>query len=155
LVTSVGLIILLIPPTVLPIIIFLTFDVSATIHKLRILDSLSILQDMHWLRRSKSKSLSNESTHLMETAACLVNANQDVSFLANKDEISPLYLAVEAGNVSLVNAMLNSHVNNVQDKTFNLATQLKGRKSLVHAALKAKNTGAYQIKRSDFFTRRT
>ncbi|KAG7615013.1 Ankyrin repeat-containing domain superfamily [Arabidopsis thaliana x Arabidopsis arenosa] len=102
-------------------------------------------KDMHWLRRSKSKSLSNESTHLMETAACLVNANQDVSFLANKDEISPLYLAVEAGNVSLVNAMLNSHVNNVQDKTFNLATQLKGRKSLVHAALKAKNTDVLDV----------
>lgn len=72
----------------------------------------------------------------METAACLVNASQHVSFLANKDGISPLYLAVLAGNVSLVNAMLN-----VQGKTSDLASQLEGRKSLVHAALKAKTTG--------------
>ncbi|CAH8313243.1 unnamed protein product [Eruca vesicaria subsp. sativa] len=73
-----------------------------------------------------------------ETSVCLVKANQSVSLVANKDGISPLYLAVLAGNVSLVNAMLLSHPNNnVQG---NLASQLQGRKSLVHAALKAKNT---------------
>ncbi|CAN6861527.1 unnamed protein product [Brassica oleracea] len=79
--------------------------------------------------------LASFQTRLMEIAACLVNANQHVSFLANKDGISPLYLAVLAGNVSLVNAMLN-----VQGKNSDLASQLEGRKSLVHAALKAKNT---------------
>ncbi|CAL9233139.1 unnamed protein product, partial [Arabidopsis halleri] len=80
-----------------------------------------------------------------KTAACLVNANQDVSFLANKDEISPLYLAVEAGNVSLVNAMLNSPGSDNQGETFNLATRLKGRKSLVHTALKTKNTDILDV----------
>ena len=77
----------------------------------------------------------------METAACLVSADQRASFLANKNGISPLYLAIEAGNVSLVNAMLNRSGNNVQSK--NLTSELEGRKSLVHAALMAKSTGVY------------
>lgn len=38
----------------------------------------------------------------VKIAACLVNVNQCASFLANKDGISPLYLAAEAGNVPLV-----------------------------------------------------
>ena len=90
----------------------------------------------HLVMHQRSIRCSSFQTRLMEIAACLVNANQHVSFLANKDGISPLYLAVLAGNVSLVNAMLN-----VQGKTSDLASQLEGRKSLVHAALKAKNTG--------------
>lgn len=79
----------------------------------------------------------------METAACLVKVNQHAWFLANKDGVSPLYMATEAGNVSLVNAMLELPGNNVQGNTSNLASQLEGRKSLVHAALKAKNTGMF------------
>ncbi|EOA20152.1 hypothetical protein CARUB_v10000444mg [Capsella rubella] len=47
----------------------------------------------------------------METAACLLKANQQASFLANKDNISPLYFAVEGGDVSLVRAMLNTRGN--------------------------------------------
>ncbi|OAO97734.1 hypothetical protein AXX17_AT4G04370 [Arabidopsis thaliana] len=46
--------------------------------------------------------------HYTEVALCLVNANQQASFLACKDRISPLYLAVEAGNVLLVKAMLGN-----------------------------------------------
>ncbi|KAL1188364.1 Protein ACCELERATED CELL DEATH 6 [Cardamine amara subsp. amara] len=44
-------------------------------------------------------------------------------------------MAVEAGGLAIVKAMLEGLGNNVQD----LASQLEGRKSLVHAALKAKN----------------
>nr|VDC58309.1 unnamed protein product [Brassica rapa] len=94
----------------------------------------------HLVMHQRSIRCSSFQTRLMETAACLVNASQHVSFLANKDGISPLYLAVLAGNVSLVNAMLN-----VQGKTSDLASQLEGRKSLVHAALKAKTTDVLDI----------
>ncbi|XP_056849939.1 protein ACCELERATED CELL DEATH 6-like isoform X2 [Raphanus sativus] len=92
-------------------------------------------------RRIRCSSYTGTSA-LMKTAACLVNANQRVSFIANKDGISPMYLAVLAGNVSLVNSMLKhpSH-NNIQG----LASQLEGRKSLVHAALKAKNTDVLEV----------
>uniref|UniRef100_A0A0D2ZTJ1 PGG domain-containing protein n=1 Tax=Brassica oleracea var. oleracea TaxID=109376 RepID=A0A0D2ZTJ1_BRAOL len=95
---------------------------------------------MHCFR---SISISDPSTHLMETAACLVSADQRASFLANKNGISPLYLAIEAGNVSLVNAMLNRSGNNVQSK--NLTSELEGRKSLVHAALMAKSTDVLDV----------
>ncbi|KAL0746389.1 hypothetical protein Bca101_028391 [Brassica carinata] len=94
----------------------------------------------HLVMHQRSIRCSSFQTRLMEIAACLVNANQHVSFLENKDGISPLYLAVLAGNVSLVNAMLN-----VQGKTSGLASQLEGRKSLVHAALKAKNTDVLDV----------
>ncbi|XP_013607471.1 PREDICTED: uncharacterized protein LOC106314072 [Brassica oleracea var. oleracea] len=94
----------------------------------------------HLVMHQRSIRCSSFQTRLMEIAACLVNANQHVSFLANKDGISPLYLAVLAGNVSLVNAMLN-----VQGKNSDLASQLEGRKSLVHAALKAKNTNVLDV----------
>ncbi|KAF8112207.1 hypothetical protein N665_0066s0079 [Sinapis alba] len=96
-------------------------------------------------RRIRCSSFTGTSTRLMETAACLVNANQRVSFLANKDGISPLYLAVLAGNVSLVNAMLSRPDNSVEGKTSDLASQLEGRKSLVHAALVAKNTDVLDV----------
>lgn len=95
----------------------------------------------HLVMHQRSIRCSSFQTRLMEIAACLVNANQHVSFLENKDGISPLYLAVLAGNVSLVNAMLNRSGNNVQSK--NLTSELEGRKSLVHAALMAKSTGVY------------
>ncbi|CAH2071779.1 unnamed protein product, partial [Thlaspi arvense] len=68
----------------------------------------------------------------LETALCLVKANQVASFLENNDGVSPLYMAVEAGDLALVKAMLEGQISN-------LASKLEGRKSLVHAALKAKN----------------
>ncbi|KAJ0264981.1 Ankyrin repeat family protein [Hirschfeldia incana] len=95
-------------------------------------------------RRIRCSSYTGTSA-LMKTAACLVNANQRVSFIANKDGISPMYLAVLAGNVSLVNSMLKHPANNIQGNTSYLASQLEGRKSLVHAALKAKNTDVLDI----------
>lgn len=58
-------------------------------------------------RHIRYNSFPDTSTRLLETAACLVNGDQSVSFLANKDGISPLYLAVLAGNVSLVEDMLS------------------------------------------------
>ena len=50
-------------------------------------------------------------------------------------------MAVEAGGLALVKAMLNSLGNNVQGQVSNLASKLEGRKWLVHAALKAENKG--------------
>ncbi|XP_020876454.1 protein ACCELERATED CELL DEATH 6-like [Arabidopsis lyrata subsp. lyrata] len=44
----------------------------------------------------------------VKTATFLVNTDQRASFLANKDGISPLYMALEAGKVSLVKAMLKT-----------------------------------------------
>uniref|UniRef100_A0A1J3CPF8 Ankyrin repeat-containing protein n=1 Tax=Noccaea caerulescens TaxID=107243 RepID=A0A1J3CPF8_NOCCA len=75
-----------------------------------------------------------------ETSLCLVNANQLASSLDdNNAGISPLYMAVEAGGLALVKAMLNGLGRNVQGQVSNLASRFEGRKSLVHAALKAKN----------------
>lgn len=80
--------------------------------------------------------------HHMAIAASLTKANQQASFLANKNNISPLYLAVESGNVSLVRAMLNTTCNDdLERRDSNLHSKLEGRRNLVHAALKAKNTG--------------
>ncbi|EOA19692.1 hypothetical protein CARUB_v10003449mg [Capsella rubella] len=70
----------------------------------------------------------------VKTVGRLVDAYQQASFHANKDGISPLHLAVEAGKVIVVTAMSKTTDNNKQD------SQLEGRKCLVHAALKAKNT---------------
>ena len=81
----------------------------------------------------------------METAACLVNAGLQASFLANKDGISPLFMAVEAGAVSLVKAMLKVTDNDgLEGRTSNLDSHLEGRKCLVHAALRARKTGFFQ-----------
>ncbi|CAA7053505.1 unnamed protein product [Microthlaspi erraticum] len=99
----------------------------------------------HSIMHKQVISFSDTSTCQMEIAACLVKANQQASFLANKDGVSPLYMAIEAGNISLVNAMLNLPDNNVQGKTFDVASRLEGRKSLVHAALKAKNTDVLDV----------
>ncbi|CAL9233140.1 unnamed protein product [Arabidopsis halleri] len=68
-----------------------------------------------------------------------ISANNHGSFLENNDGISPLYMAVEAGGLSLVKAMLNGLGNNVQGQVSNLASKLEGRKSLVHVALKAQD----------------
>ncbi|CAA7047021.1 unnamed protein product [Microthlaspi erraticum] len=81
----------------------------------------------------------------LETALCLVNANQLASFLQNNARISPLYMAVEAGGLALVKAMLNGLGRNVQGQVSNLASKLEGKKSLVHAALKAKNTDIINV----------
>ncbi|CAA7047022.1 unnamed protein product [Microthlaspi erraticum] len=86
----------------------------------------------------------------LETALSLVNANQLLPFLANKDGISPLYMAVEAGGLALVKAMLKGLGNNVHGQVSYLASKLEGRKSLVHAALKAKNRG-FSVKSSICF----
>ncbi|CAA7024272.1 unnamed protein product [Microthlaspi erraticum] len=99
----------------------------------------------HLMNKKVIISSPDTSIRQMELAAYLVKANQQASFLENKDGVSPLYMAVEAGNVSLVNAMLNLPGNNVQGKTFDLASILEGRKSLVHAALKAKNTDVLDV----------
>ncbi|CAH8295221.1 unnamed protein product [Eruca vesicaria subsp. sativa] len=82
----------------------------------------------------------------VEIAACLVNLNQRASFLANKDGISPLYLAVEAGNVSLVKAMLKTtNSNGLEGRKYNFNSQLEGKKFLVHVALKGKNTDVIDV----------
>ncbi|KAF8113105.1 hypothetical protein N665_0056s0010 [Sinapis alba] len=64
----------------------------------------------------------------LETALCLLNAGNHGSFLENNNGISPLYMAVEAGHLAL-------------GQSSNLDSNLQGRKSLVHAALTAKNRG--------------
>ncbi|KAL9285588.1 putative ankyrin repeat-containing domain, PGG domain, protein accelerated cell death 6 [Arabidopsis thaliana] len=75
----------------------------------------------------------------VKTATFLVNTDQRASFLANKDGISPLYMAVEAGKVSLVKAMLKTTKNDgLEGRDSNLISHLEGRKYLVHAALKAR-----------------
>ncbi|CAA7047019.1 unnamed protein product [Microthlaspi erraticum] len=81
----------------------------------------------------------------LETALCLVKANHLASFLQNNAGISPLYMAVEAGGLALVKEMLNSLSRNVQGQESNLASRFEGRKSLVHAALKAKNTDILNV----------
>ncbi|CAD5327022.1 unnamed protein product [Arabidopsis thaliana] len=65
----------------------------------------------------------------VEIAACLVNVNQCASFLASKVGISPLYLAVEAGNVPLVVSKLRTTSNEGRKTNFDF----------VHVALKAKS----------------
>ncbi|KFK30937.1 hypothetical protein AALP_AA6G045600 [Arabis alpina] len=75
----------------------------------------------------------------LETALCLVNANKHGSFLENNYGFSPFYMAVEAGDRDLVKEMLKGLGNSVQGRGSNTASQLQGRKSLVHAALKAKS----------------
>ena len=78
----------------------------------------------------------------VKTATFLVNTDQRASFLANKDGISPLYMAVEAGKVSLVKAMLKTTKNDgLEGRDSNLISHLEGRKYLVHAALKARKKG--------------
>ncbi|XP_024009935.1 protein ACCELERATED CELL DEATH 6 [Eutrema salsugineum] len=75
------------------------------------------------------KELHNKDRY-WSVASSLIHANRCASFLANKDGISPLYLAVEAGEEVLVKAMLRTRDND----------RLEGRKFLVHKALKARRT---------------
>ncbi|VYS61722.1 unnamed protein product [Arabidopsis thaliana] len=76
----------------------------------------------------------------LKTAACLVKANHLASFLANNHGVSPLFTAIIAGSLTLVEAMMY-----VPGQTCNLASKLEGRKSLVHAALKAKNSDILDV----------
>ncbi|ESQ38030.1 hypothetical protein EUTSA_v10028559mg [Eutrema salsugineum] len=77
-------------------------------------------------------------SHQMKIASCLVKANKGASFLANKVGISPLYLAVEAGKVSLVKEMLKSTCNDgTKGRNTTLDSRLEGRRYLAHAALKS------------------
>jgi ankyrin repeat protein len=61
-------------------------------------------------------------------ASYLVSAAKSLSFVANRDGFSPLYLAIEAGHTSLVTTMCHG--------TNELSSKVGGR-SIVHAALKA------------------
>ncbi|EOA23108.1 hypothetical protein CARUB_v10003901mg [Capsella rubella] len=79
----------------------------------------------------------------MKIASSLVNADHSASFLANKDRISPLYMAVEAGYVSLVREMLGNDGH--EGGMFNLQSQLEGRKYLAHAALKSMSIGTLDV----------
>ncbi|KAL9816295.1 putative ankyrin repeat-containing domain, PGG domain, protein accelerated cell death 6 [Arabidopsis thaliana] len=74
-----------------------------------------------------------------KVALRLVKANKQASFLASKDGISPLYLAVEAGDVSLVKAMLGN--DGPEGRSFNL----EGRQDLAHAALNSMSTDILDV----------
>ncbi|XP_024009575.1 protein ACCELERATED CELL DEATH 6 [Eutrema salsugineum] len=77
----------------------------------------------------------------MEIASSLVKANNQASFLANNEGISPLYMAIEAGDLSLVKAILKTTGDNgLESKKCSLDSKLEGRKYLAHAALKARST---------------
>ncbi|CAH8361680.1 unnamed protein product [Eruca vesicaria subsp. sativa] len=65
----------------------------------------------------------------MLVASYLVSAEKDLSFVANSDGFSPLYLAIEAGQADLVTAMCH--------QSSYLRSKVAGR-SIIHAALKAK-----------------
>ncbi|CAE5956443.1 unnamed protein product [Arabidopsis arenosa] len=68
----------------------------------------------------------------VEVAFYLVSVKHDVSFDKNIDEVSPLYLAVEAGYRELVLKMLECS----SSSPSKLASMLSG-KSVIHAAMKA------------------
>lgn len=70
-------------------------------------------------------------------ALYLLSVMHDVSFDVNNDGVSPLYLAVEAGNCELVAKMLESLSCPSKLALMSCA------KSLVHAAMRAKRRGSY------------
>ncbi|CAE6138321.1 unnamed protein product [Arabidopsis arenosa] len=72
----------------------------------------------------------------VKVASCLVCAEQGLSFVANNDGFSPLYLAVEAGQVDLAKQMWQ-HSNNGSSSTSTLSSKIGGR-SIVHGAMKAR-----------------
>ncbi|CAB77831.1 hypothetical protein [Arabidopsis thaliana] len=72
----------------------------------------------------------------LKVASCLVCAEQSLSFVANNDGVSPLYLAVEAGQADLAKTMWQ-HSNNGSSSTSTLASKIGGR-SIVHGAMKAR-----------------
>ncbi|XP_059663150.1 protein ACCELERATED CELL DEATH 6-like isoform X2 [Cornus florida] len=69
--------------------------------------------------------------HHYRLAISLVQMNSEATIQLNREEVSPLYMAAEAGHVELVNLMLNS-------RPAHDMGVFKG-KSLVHAAIKARN----------------
>ncbi|AEE82463.1 ankyrin repeat family protein [Arabidopsis thaliana] len=82
----------------------------------------------------------------MEMAASLVNENQNASFLENNEGISSLYMAVEAGDVTLVKEILKTAGNNdLEGRNSNLDSKLEGRKHLVHVALNARSIGVLDV----------
>ncbi|KAG7557683.1 PGG domain [Arabidopsis suecica] len=99
-----------------------------------------------------SDKYGNTALHLaiegryMEMAASLVNENQNASFLENNEGISSLYMAVEAGDVSLVKEILKTTGNDdLEGRNSNLDLKLEGRKYLVHVALDARSTGVLDV----------
>ncbi|KAG7553097.1 Ankyrin repeat [Arabidopsis thaliana x Arabidopsis arenosa] len=72
----------------------------------------------------------------VKVASCLVCAEQGLSFVANNDGFSPLYLTVEAGQADLAKQMWQ-HSNNGSSSTSTLASKIGGR-SIVHGAMKAR-----------------
>lgn len=77
-----------------------------------------------------------EGKHV-DVALYFVGVRQGVSFDVNNDEVSPLYLAVEAGYLELVRKMLEG-----SSWETKLASMFNGR-SVVHAAMGAKRRGLY------------
>lgn len=74
----------------------------------------------------------------MLVASCSVSAEQYLSFVANSNGFSPMYLAVEAGQANLVTTMCHG----IHD----LSSKVGGR-SIVHAALKVNRKGGLFITR--------
>ena len=77
----------------------------------------------------------------LEIARCLVNANRDAPFLGNNKGISSLYMAVEAGEVSLVKAILKTTDEDIEGKKSTLESKIQGYKYLAHVALQAESIG--------------
>ena len=76
----------------------------------------------------------------LEIARCLVNANRDAPFLGNNMGISSLLLAVEAGEVSLVKAILKT----TDDEDLEgKKSKLQGNKYLAHVALHVRSIGLF------------
>nr|AGO32713.1 ankyrin-repeat containing protein [Arabidopsis thaliana]AGO32714.1 ankyrin-repeat containing protein [Arabidopsis thaliana]AGO32715.1 ankyrin-repeat containing protein [Arabidopsis thaliana] len=74
----------------------------------------------------------------LEIARCLVKANWDAPFLGNNKGISSLYMAVEAGEVSLVKAILKTTDDeDLEGTKSNLESKIQGYKYLAHVALQA------------------
>ncbi|XP_023635170.1 protein ACCELERATED CELL DEATH 6 [Capsella rubella] len=72
-----------------------------------------------------------------EVAAYLVNADKDAPLLGNNKGVSSLYMAVEAGRISLVKTILKN--------AGNLDSKLQGRKHLAHVALQAGSLGILDV----------
>lgn len=77
-------------------------------------------------------------------ASYLVSAAKSLSFVANRDGFSPLYLAIEAGHTSLVTTMCHG--------TNELSSKVGGR-SIVHAALKANRKGLLLTSTKHIYTK--
>ncbi|KAG7620433.1 Ankyrin repeat [Arabidopsis suecica] len=78
----------------------------------------------------------------LEIARCLVNANRDAPFLGNNMGLSSLFMAVEAGEVSLVKAILKT----TDDEDLEgKKSKLQGSKYLAHVALRARSIGVLDV----------